>query len=101
VSSRLGSIRRQRTIRGVEYAKGLGAAWCGGRWICKVVAGFIERQICKLVRALGRDTWRWEQSWSLGVAERRRRRRTAGEWRVCGAGAGVEVGLFARCGGFW
>src|ERR1700680_4623680 len=46
VSPRLGSIRRQRTIRGVEYAKG---RRCGGRWICKVVAGFIGRQICKMV----------------------------------------------------
>src|ERR1700730_13469762 len=64
VSPRLGSIRRQRTIRGVEYAKG---RRCGRRWICKVVAGFMGRQIGKMVGMVGRGVAPRVGRWFLGT----------------------------------
>src|SRR6202030_1964517 len=64
VSPRLGSIRRQRTIRGIEYAKG---RCCGGRRICKVVAGFIGRRICKVVGVVGSGVAPRDGRWFLGT----------------------------------
>ena len=57
---------RKRTMRGVEYAK---ERWYVRHWICKAAAEIVWRRICKVVEVSGRDTWRWEWSWLLGVAD--------------------------------